>query len=179
MTREEINRHINKVPQLMKERYRLCELQDLSGISYEHVTFKGTAYRYYPDIPGVLIGAKLVTWKTGTDMCKIDVHNPEHFEQILRRGHRLQYDDIIGILEKDESGRISARLEDFGCVELEYSASFPIDGTVIYYNPFDFRFERRQARKTDAIVLFLAKRYRTEHMIPFKDTEPDEWGDCE
>lgn len=180
MTREEINASINKVPEIFKERYGLRELDDLTDRPYELVTHEGKEYRYYPDIPGVLVGSKLVAWEAGKpDDCEVDVHDPSHFEQVLRRGCRMQYDDIVGIIRHDAEGLMHVDLELSELVDQDYEKSVPVDGTVIYYDGCGIGFERIKSRKTIAIALFLAGRYKTEHMIPFKDTDPSEWGDYE
>ena len=181
MTREDINKQVNEIPETFRADYGLKLLEDLSDKSYELVEHEGETFCFYPDIPGVLIGSKLVKWEKGNpSLCDVDLDNPEHFEQILFRGSENQYDDIVGIMDRDTSGRLTMELVELDKVDTEYSEFFPIDGTVIYYNPLKFygyrgiRFERK---KQIAAALFLTKRYESAFMIPFKDEDPSEWGD--
>lgn len=179
MTREEVNRHINQIPKLIREQYDLEPLYDLSDKPYEPIAHGNETYRYYPEIPAVLIGAKLVKWETDENITqKVDIANPEHFEEILRRGCQNQYDeDLVGIMDKTPSGHLTMELTWADCIGSEYTKSFPIDDTFIYYNPDRFSIVRLDKKKQIAAALFLAKRYKRAFMVPFKGEEPGEWGD--
>lgn len=178
MTRESINRYIKSAPGFIKRGFELKELRDLSNEPYELVSYENETYHYYPGIPGVLVGEKLVLWETDKDdVDKVDVHNPEHFAEILRRGRRLQYNkDIIGVVNISRSGRMNVSLTSHKYLKPDYSKSIQVDNTEIYYNPDDIDLENNGGWKIAAKALFLSKRYYREYIIPYKGVTPEEWG---
>lgn len=174
MTRKEINSQINKVPAERRLHLGIELLEELPD-SCVILTHNRIEYRSYPEIPGILVGSKFVTWETGSeDVCEVDVKNPEHMEEIIRRGSRLQFDNIVGIAGKDKDGKLTLELEPVEFVDKEFAGVVPVDGTVIYYDPNIIRMTKN--RRTDLLAMFLSKRYRREYMIPFRDEPPVEWG---
>lgn len=177
MTREAVNKYMKIVAGYAREHYGLKALSDLSKESYELINDGNETYAYYPNIPGVLIGSKFVTWETGRDdLCEVDIHDPEHLAEIIRRGKRLQYDNIVGVLNVSRKGEMTIDLVLPEYVKPEYSASVSVDNTVIHYNPNDIDLESNPHHKVIAKALFLAKRYNREYIIPYVDREPEEWG---
>lgn len=177
MTREKINARLMAMPGFIRNRYGIHELPDLSNEVCEKVMYGNDIYDYYPGIPGVLVGSKLVMWETGTDdVMKVDVHDPEHFAEILKRGRRLQYDDIAGVVDISRSGRMHMGIWFPRDVTPRYTGTIPIDNTVIYYDPDEIDLKHDGPRRAWAIGLFLAMRYGSEYIRPYKNTKPYEWG---
>ena len=64
MTRKEINSQINKVPAERRLHLGIELLEELPD-SCIILTHNRIEYRSYPEIPGILVGSKFVTWETG------------------------------------------------------------------------------------------------------------------
>lgn len=178
MTRDQINRYIQMVPQFLKDGYGIRPLCNLSDERHETIVHNGTEYEYYPDIPGVLVGSKLVRWETGKeDVCNVDIHNAVHLNEIISRGKHLQYDDdIIAVVDISRKGRLSVRFHDRRYVLAKYPKSIKFDNILMFYNPDDVDLEKNGPMMALARAVFLIKRYQREYIIPYKNQNPCEWG---
>ena len=84
----------------------------------------------------------------------MDVKNPEHMEEIIRRGSRLQFDNIVGIASKDKDGKLTLELEPAEFVDKEFAGVVPVDSTAIYYDPNIIRMTKnRKDRFTGHVPL--------------------------
>lgn len=180
MTRDQVNSYIRHVPAFIRQRTGLKELPDLSKERCKKVYYGAGTYNYYPDIPGVLVGERLVMWETGKpDLMDVDVNNVEHFAEILDRGMSFLSDEIIGLADLDPDGRLKIRLIQSANWNPAYHGMVPIDGTKIFYRPENMDLSRDAARRVEAGALFLAKRYNRVFIIPYVDRKPKDWGCCD
>ena len=179
MTREQINKYIRIVPCHAKQAYGIEELSDLSAMEYKNVMSDGQAYRYFPEIPGVLVGEKLVKWETGKDdLQEVNVYDRSHMKEIVKRGHILQDDDIVGIFLM-ENGRMRLDIARMDNVNKRYSGCVAVDNTFIYYDPKDIDLDNNGPLKMTGKAVFLVRRYGDEYMIPYKGMMPGDWGSYE
>lgn len=178
MTRDRINGYIQMVPQFLKEGYGIEPLYDLSKDRHETIEYDGMEYEYYPDIPGVLVGSKLVLWETGKeDVCDVDIHNAAHIDEIISRGRHLQYDDdIVAVVDISRKGRLNVHFYNKQYTPVKYPKSVKFDNIMVFYNSDDVDLEKNGPMKALVRAIFLIKRYRREYIIPYKNQEPCEWG---
>lgn len=177
MTRNQINSYIRHVPAHIRQRTGIEELLDLSKERSKKIIHDGKIYLYYPDIPGILIGERLVMWEQGRpDLMDVDVHDKNHFAEIYWRGMSLASNDIIGLASLDSNGHLKVSLVRSNRQNPSYQRSIPIDGTFIYYQPENVDLARDAAHRMEARALFLAKRYNRVFIIPYLNMKPKDWG---
>lgn len=177
MTRDQINSYIRHVPVCIRQRTGINELLDLSKERSKKIIHDGKAYLYYPDIPGILIGERLVMWEQGMpDLMDVDIYDKNHFAEIFQRGMSLTSNDIIGLASLDSDGRLKVSLVRSDRRNPSYQSSIPMDGTLIYYRPENVDLVKDAPHRMEARALFLAKRYNRVFIIPYLNRKPKDWG---
>lgn len=172
MTMKQQHEYLEKLPQELREKYGFRDWFDFS--KYECIHKNG--FDYYPELDVIIVNNIPVHWQTGKeDLCEIDLDNPKHLKQLVERVRYRFYPNLVGVIYKNRKGRLTCILQTEKPLNMPHK--IPVDGTYVYYRPADIDVENDSNMKLLAECMFIAKRYDTFQIFPYKDEEPEFWGD--
>lgn len=136
-------------------------------------------YDYYPELNCCIIDDVPVIWETNAnDLQAINLKNKKHLKEIKRRVQKRFVPTLAVISIGNE--RMNCQLykndkltQKF--VQKKELSYIPFENRAIYYNPNEIDLKNNTEMTLLAKCLFLAHQYKTICIIPYKDTEPEEW----
>lgn len=170
MTMEQQYELFARLPKELHDKYGFGKPFDYS--KYECIHKDG--FDYYPELDCVLINTIPVVWETGTDdLCEVDINNPAHLDELMRRAGKRLSPELVGIIRMKENGDMTCLMRWH---KPEYPCSrIPVDGTYLYYESNDIDLANDGQMRLLAESMFIAKRYNTIHVIPYKGVDPGYW----
>lgn len=167
------------VKQLPKELFKQYFNESFDYSPYQCI--HTNEYDYYPELNCVIINDIAIMWETNTkDTQPVNLQNPAHLAELQRRAKKRFTPTLAIISVSTTNKRIDCQLykndERTQKFIHERKLSYvSFDEGPIYYDPNDINLANNPDMLLLAKCMFLAKKYKSIYIIPYKNTNPQEW----